>query len=420
MSDTADLYGGSLAPDQAVQTLTAGVARLTLTDTETVPVAGAAGRLLAADMVAGHDLPATNNAAVDGYAVDADFLTSNPNHEFPVIGRAAAGHPHTGVVGAGQAVRIFTGAVMPHGVDAVAMQEFCTADEAAGTVRINRPVTAGANNRPAGENLRKGELIANAGCRIGPAEVGIAAAAGNADMTVFRRLRVGLLSMGDEVIAAGSPTKPGQLHDSNRPMLASLLESDGHLVQDFGIVPDRAEALTDRYRDALADCDAVISSGGASDGDEDHTQEAMRRLDITPAFWRLGIKPGRPMAAGITASGAPVLCLPGNPVAAFVCYRLVAAPVLATMAGGAPQALLRCPMRCGFDHRKSPGRAEYLRVRLATGTDGTPEMRLHGRKGAGVLSSLTGADGLVEIPVENDGVAVGDYLAFIPFRESAL
>jgi molybdopterin molybdotransferase len=337
-----------------------------------------------------------------------------------VIGRAAAGHPFQGSVAAGEAVRIFTGAVMPHGTDAVAMQEFCTTDEAAGTVRIDRPIKIGANNRPAGENLRMGEMIATAGCRIGPAEVGIAAAAGNADIEAVRRLRVGLLSMGDEVVPAGTPTSPGQLHDSNRPMLAALLESDGHMVHDFGIVPDQAEALTDRYRDAINSCDAVISSGGASDGDEDHTQEAMRRLDITPSFWRLAIKPGRPMAAGVSGLGTPVLCLPGNPVAAFVCYRLVAAPVLAIMAGGTPPALLRCPMRSGFDHRKSPGRAEYLRVRLVTGADGESEMVLHGRKGAGVLSSLTGAHGLVEIPVENDGVTVGDYLTFIPFRETAL
>ena len=418
MNDTADLYSGSLAPDMAVQKLAASIARIT--ETETIPIAAAAGRLLAGDMVAEHELPASNNAAVDGYALAADFLAEHPDDDLTVIGRAAAGHPFQGSVAAGEAVRIFTGAVMPHGTDAVAMQEFCTTDEAAGTVRIDRPIKIGANNRPAGENLRMGEMIATAGCRIGPAEVGIAAAAGNADIEAVRRLRVGLLSMGDEVVPAGTPTSPGQLHDSNRPMLAALLESDGHVVHDFGIVPDQAEALTDRYRDAIASCDAVISSGGASDGDEDHTQEAMRRLDITPSFWRLAIKPGRPMAAGVSGSGTPVLCLPGNPVAAFICYRLVAAPVLAIMAGGTPPALLRCPMRSGFDHRKSPGRAEYLRVRLVTGADGESEMVLHGRKGAGVLSSLTGAHGLVEIPVENDGVTVGDYLTFIPFRETAL
>ena len=418
MSDTADLYKGSLAPEEAVARLMKGVARNS--QTQTVKSDEAAGRFLAADAVAASNLPATNNAAVDGYAVDASFLEANPEHDFRIVGRAAAGHPYAGTVGAGDTVRIFTGAVMPDGADAVAMQEFCDADDVAGTVRILRPLATGSNNRPAGENLREGETIARAGCRLGAAEIGILSAAGQAKVDVFQKLRVGLLSMGDEVVPAGTAAGSGQLHDSNRPMLAAMIEADGHTVHDFGIVPDDAEALTDCYRHALASCDAVISSGGASDGDEDHTQEAMRRLSITPSFWRLAIKPGRPMAAGLSDSATPVMCLPGNPVAAFVCFRLVVAPVLTHMAGGTPMPPARIPVRCAFEHRKSPGRTEYLRVRLRAGDDGRPEMLLHGRKGAGVLSSLTGADGLVEIPVDNDGVAVGDYLSFIAFRETAL
>ena len=418
MSDTADLYQGSLAPEEAVERLMKSVSRIV--DTDVIDSDAAAGRFLANDTLAASNLPATNNAAVDGYAVDAGFLEANPAHEFNIIGKAAAGHPFCGSVGAGEAVRIFTGAVMPEGADAVAMQEFCDADEVNGTVRIARRLAPGSNNRPAGENLRAGETIARSGCRLGAAEIGILSAAGQARVEVFRKLRVGLLSMGDEVVSAGTPTPPGQLHDSNRPMLAAMIEADGHTVHDLGIVPDNAEALTDRYRQALTSCDAVISSGGASDGDEDHTQEAMRRLSIEPSFWRLAIKPGRPMAAGLSDKAAPVMCLPGNPVAAFVCFRLVAAPVLTHMAGGIPKPPARIPVRCAFEHRKSPGRTEYLRVRMETGSDGKPEMLLHGRKGAGVLSSLTGADGLVEIPVDNDGVAVGDYLAFIAFRETAL
>ena len=418
MSDTADLYKGSLSPEQAVDRLVSGVARVA--NTIAVDTGLAAGRFLSEDILAASNLPATNNAAVDGYAVDASFLEANPDHDFRIIGKAAAGHPFPDTVGVGETVRIFTGAVMPDGADAVAMQEFCVADEASTTVRIGRRVAAGGNNRPVGENLRAGEIIAKAGCRLGAAEIGILSAAGKAQISVIRRLRVGLLSMGDEVVSAGSVTAPGQLYDSNRPMLAAMIEADGHEVHDFGIVPDNARALTDSYRQALATCDAVISSGGASDGEEDHTQEAMRRLAIEPSFWRLAIKPGRPMAAGISDKSNPVMCLPGNPVAAFVCFRLVAAPVLTFMAGGTPIPPTRIPVRCAFDHRKSPGRTEYLRVRLATGRDGKPEMSLHGRKGAGVLSSLTGADGLVEIPVDNDGVAVGDYLSFIAFRETAL
>ena len=169
--------------------------------------------------------------------------------------------------------------------------------------------------------------------------------------------------MGDEVVAAGAPTGHGQIHDSNRPMLAAMLSNDGFEVVDLGIVPDDEAALSSCFAKALESCDAVLSSGGASDGDEDHTQAAMRNNDVEPVFWRLSIKPGRPMAGSIR-SGKPVMCVPGNPVAAFVCYRLAAAPVLDRMAGGIARPLLRPRVKCGFDHRKSAGRAEYLRVKV--------------------------------------------------------
>jgi len=417
MSDSARLYRGSLAPEDAVGRLNAAVTRVSAT--ETVPLGDAAGRYLAENLVAEHDLPATNNAAVDGYAVDAAFLAGAPDHAFPVIGRAAAGHPFNGHAAPGEAVRIFTGAVMPGGTNAVAMHEFCAADAAGTHVTIESKLTPGANNRPAGENLRRGETVIAGGTRLDAADLGIAAASGVGRLAVRRRLKVGLVSTGDELVAPGKASRYGQLHDSNRPMLADMLRGDGHEVTDFGIIADDESALASCFAAALATCDAVVSSGGASDGDEDHTQAAMRDNGIAPVFWRLSIKPGRPMSAGIN-DGRPVMCLPGNPVAAFVCYRLVSAPVLTHMAGGRPRRTLSLRVRCGFAHRKSAGRAEYLRVRIVTGGDGEPEMILHGRKGAGVLSSLTGADGLVEIPVDNEGVAVGDYLPFIPFRETGL
>ena len=398
-----------------------GVTRLR--DVEELPLAACVGRILTSNLTAAADLPATNNAAVDGYAVKASFLEENPDFAFSVIGRAAAGHPFNGTVGDGQAVRIFTGGVMPDGADVVAMHEFCRFEEQAATVTLTQQLKSGANNRPAGENLRRGETIIAAGTRLGTADIGIAAAAGFATLPVTRRLRVGLMSMGDEVVETGTDLAPGQLHDSNRPMLTAMLEGDEHEVIDYGIVGDSRAALTDAYSRALANCDVVLSSGGASDGDEDHTQAAMADNNVDPVFWRLAIKPGRPMSGGILRDengGKPVLCLPGNPVAAYVCFRLAAAPVLAHMACSLPRPMMRLPVRAGFAHRKSAGRAEYLRVRIEAGDDGLPVMQLHGRKGAGVLSSLTGAQGLVEIPVDNEGVAVGDWLSFIPFRETGL
>lgn len=412
-------HPATIAPDLARQKLLATVRCVTLP--EDMAASDALGRIMAADMVASHNLPTTANAAVDGYALHAGFLAAHPDHNFPIVGRAAAGHPFTGTVTAGNAIRIFTGAVMPDGPDAVVMHEDCDADT--DHMRVHdataRRLRPGSNHRPAGENIAIGETIIPAGKRLGPADLGIAAAAGFARLSVRRRLRVGLLSMGDEIIAAGTPVGAGQSHDSNRPMLRALIEADGHEVHDFGIIADDAATLTTAYAEALAACDVVISSGGASDGDEDHTQQALTDNDMALVFWRLAMKPGRPMAVG--ASGDKrVFCLPGNPVAAFVCYRLLTAPVLAVMAGGIAGNVMRLPVQAGFAHKKSAGRAEYLRVRLASDPAGMTVMHLHGRRGAGVLSSLTGADGIVEIPVENTGVNVGDYLGFIPFREAAL
>lgn len=404
-----------LKPDHARQLLMDSATCVVPSDA--CALAAADGRIMATDLIATANLPASANAAVDGYAIDASILATNASHSFPVIGRAAAGHPFDGVVPSGAAIRIFTGAVMPVGTNAVAMQEDCTATN--DHVQINIPLKIDANHRPAGENIRDGEIIIPAGKRLGPADLGIAAAAGHATLEIRRQLRVGLLSMGDEIIDPGDALARGQSYDSNRPMLASLLRADGFAVQDYGIIPDDEAALTTAYRQAMQDCDVVVSSGGASDGDEDHTQGAIRAVGASLVFWRLAMKPGRPMAVG-AAGNQRIFCLPGNPVAAFVCYRLLTAPVLARMAGATPPPVLRPMVRSGFDHKKKPGRAEYLRVRIATDSDGQPNMILHGRRGAGVLSSLTGADGLVEIPVDNAGVSAGDYLSFIPFREAAL
>ncbi|MDA7599275.1 molybdopterin molybdotransferase MoeA [Alphaproteobacteria bacterium] len=421
-------HPATIAPDLASARLIAGAK--SIAGTELIRLDDADGRINAADIIARNNLPATANAAVDGYAIHTAFLQDNPDYHFEVVGRAAAGHPFNKPIAPGQAVHIFTGAIMPNGPDAVAMHEDCTAFDDAGSdtkVQIHKTLNPGANNRPAGENIAIGETIIPAGKRLGPADLGIAAAAGIAQITVRKRLTIGLLSMGDEIIDAGdengtgqtSPAAIGQVYDSNRPMLASLLRADGYIVNDYGIIADDLAALTAAYKTALDACDIVISSGGASDGDEDHTQQALHNNDAALVFWRLAMKPGRPMAVGAVGDKR-IFCLPGNPVAAFVCYRLIAAPAFFTMAGGITSPIMRVAVRADFDHKKHAGRAEYLRVKLAAGDDGVMAMQLYGRRGAGVLSSLTGADGLVEIPVENIGVSAGDYLTFIPFREAGL
>jgi len=384
--------------------------------TETVDLDQACGRIAAETITSTFDLPRTYNAAVDGYGVGSASLIAAPDRPFKIVGVARAGHPFDGVIGAGEAIEIYTGGVMPQGPDCVAMHEDCT--RSGDEVVIAAKLARGSNMRPPGENMAKGEIVIAKGQVISAALVGQLAASGTAQISVRRRLRVAVLSTGDEVVPAGSPASHGQIFDANRPMLKAILASSQITLIDCGIVPDKLAALSAAYENALAVADVVISSGGASDGIEDHTQQAMQQVGANCAFWRLAMKPGRPMAVGRREKQL-IFCLPGNPVAAFVCTRLLIKPVLIKLLDGAATPILKIRVPAGFTHRKKPGRAEFLRVVLVDDTDGQ-HLQLHGRKGAGVISSLTGADGLVEIPLENAGVDKGLMLNFLPFHERGL
>lgn len=383
---------------------------------ETVDLDQACGRIAAETITSTIDLPRTHNAAVDGYGVDSASLIDAPDRAFKIVGVARAGHPFDGVIGAGEAIEIYTGGVMPQGPDCVAMHEDCT--RSGDNVVIAAKLTKGSNMRPPGENLAKGEIVIAKGQMISAALVGQLAASGTAQITVRRRLRVAVMSTGDEVVPAGSSASHGQIFDANRPMLKAILASSQMTLIDCGIVPDKLAALSAAYENALEQADVVISSGGASDGIEDHTQQAMLHIGANCAFWRLAMKPGRPMAVGRREKQL-IFCLPGNPVAAFVCTRLLIKPVLNKLLDGAVSPILKIRVPAGFTHKKKPGRAEFLRVVLVDNADGQ-YLQLHGRKGAGVISSLTGADGLVEIPLDNAGVDKGLMLNFLPFHERGL
>ena len=390
---------------------------------EKVPLLASIGRFVASDIVSTVNLPATANAAVDGYAIDAETLAANPEHLFPIAGQARAGHPFTGVVAKDEAVEIYTGAIMPDGVNAVAMHEDCTRHD--NHVRLDKILQSGANNRPAGENLALGEMILSAGTRIHAPMIGQLAAAGHNAIDVQNRLSATVLSTGDEIVdgladigTAGNPAMAGQIYDANRPMLMATLADEALTLHDGGVVADDRDALASAYQSALDHSDIVISSGGASDGIEDHTQAAMKMVGAECALWRLAMKPGRPMAVG-RVDDKFIFCLPGNPVAAFVCTKLLILPLLDKLAGGIVRTPLRVTVPAGFAHKKKPGRAEYLRATLQ-GSGKDQQIQLHGRRGAGVISSLTGADGLVEIPLDNAGVEVGMPLAFLPFADQGL
>jgi molybdopterin molybdotransferase len=380
-------------------------------EAETVPLAAAENRLLAEDLVADRSVPPHANAAVDGYAVHVDDLAPGAPTTLPVTGRAAAGHPLGRPGRRGEAIRILTGAPLPTGPDTVVMQEDCTV--AGDQVAVPAGLRRGAHVRPAGDDIRAGDTVLTAGRRLGPAEIGLAASLGRPALPVRRTLRVAVLSTGDELRAPGTSVAEGQIYDANRYLLMALLRRLGCDVADCGIVPDQADAVRSALTDAAADADAIVTSGGVSVGDEDHVKAALEAAGGRLHHWRLAIKPGKPVALG-QIGGVPLLGLPGNPVAAMVTFLLVARPLLLHLAGAEPRPLRRFPVAAGFSHGKKPGRREYLRVVLGAGPTGGLVAHRHGRDGAGMLSSLAGAEGLVELPEDVAGVAPGDPVAYIP------
>ncbi len=411
LSDDCFAFGGALL------TVEAALARIEgqiapVVEPETVPLPQAAGRVLARDLVAPMNLPPHANSAVDGYALAHADLLPDGETVLPVTGRAAAGHPLDRPVTRGEAVRIFTGAPMPEGADTVMMQEDCIAD--AGHVRLKPGIRKGANRRHAGEDVAEGEVALPAGRRLGPADLGLAAALGQHELLVFRPLRAALLSTGDEVRDPGVKLPPGAIYDANRFMLAALLGGLGCVVTDFGIRPDRAAALADTIAAASDGHDLIVTSGGVSTGDEDHVKGAIERLGHLH-FWRLAIKPGRPVALA-QVRGVPLIGLPGNPVAAVVTFAVLARPLILKLAGATPSPPRLFPVRAGFAYRKKPGRREYLRVSLERDGDGLTALRFP-RDGAGILSSIVQSEGLAVLDEATGDLAPGAIVDFLPFTE---
>jgi molybdopterin molybdotransferase len=413
----AQLSDDCFASGDDLLTVAAALARIdervaAVVETEAVSLAQAAGRVLARDIVAAMDLPPHANSAVDGYALVHADLAPDGETVLPVGGRAAAGHPLERRVRPGEAIRIFTGAPMPEGTDTVMMQEDCVVE--AELVRLRPGIKKGANRRHAGEDVARGALALAAGRRLGAADLGLAAALGHAELPVFRRLRVALLSTGDEVREPGLPLPAGAVYDANRFMLAALLAGLGCTVSDFGIRPDREAALADTLAAARAGHDLIVTSGGVSTGEEDHVRAAVERLGSLH-FWRLAIKPGRPVALGQVA-GVPLIGLPGNPVAVVVTFAMLARPLILKLAGAKAVAPRPYPVRAGFAYRKKPGRREYLRARLERDGDVCVAVRF-ARDGAGIISSIVQSDGLVVLDEATRDLAPGTIVDFLPFAE---
>ena len=411
LSDDCFAFGGDLLTvASALAQIQARVAPVV--ETEMVPLQAAAGRILAHDIIAAMNLPPHDNSAVDGYAVAHADLTTDRDTLMPVTGRAAAGHPLDRPMRRGEAIRIFTGAPMPEGADTVMMQEDCAF--AAGRVLIRPGIRRGANRRHAGEDVAAGEVALPAGRWLRAPDLGLGAALGHRELSVFRPLRVALLSTGDEIRDPGAPLPQGAVYDANRFMLAALLAGFGCVVTDFGIRPDSEAVLIDTLAAASAEHDLIVTSGGVSTGEEDHVKSAVEKLG-TLHFWRLAIKPGRPVALG-QIDGVPLIGLPGNPVAVIVTFLVLARPLIAKLAGASVSEPRLFPVRAGFGYRKKPGRREYLRANLAR-TDGAAVAVKYPKDGAGILSSIVRSDGLVILDEMVSELTVGTMVDFLPFSE---
>ena len=402
-----DCFAAGLPPthvDDALAHIAAHVAPVART--QAIALDDADGRVLAASVVATIDLPPFENSAVDGYAVrHADLASSSPS-SLRVVGRFAAGDP-TGVLQPGTAARVFTGAPVPQGADTVFMQEDVTLSD--GLAMLPAGLRPGANTRPRGEDVADGDVALPSGRRLRPADLALAAALGVTRVFVRRRLRVAIASTGNEVTRPGAVLSPGHLYDSNRILLASLVRRAGGSVTDLGILADDRAATAAALHEAAGMHDLVLTSGGVSTGEEDHVRAALEQAGQL-TLWRLGIKPGRPVAMGVLR-GAAFAGLPGNPVAVFVTFVVLVRPLLARLAGESYVAPRKLPVASGFAYRKKAGRREFIRVRL----DDALVAHKHPQDGAGILTSLTESDGMVELPEDMERLAEGEPVGFVPF-----
>lgn len=377
---------------------------------ESVPIGAALHRVLAQSIIAPLAVPGYDNSAMDGYAINSADLNTGIS-QFPVSQRIAAGSVGKTLAPA-TAARIFTGAPVPEGADAVVMQENCRLEGAA--VIIGVPVRAGENVRRAGADVQKGELLFRAGHRLRAPDIGMLAGVGLQTLTVRRVLRVAVLTTGNELLRPGQPLGAGQIYNSNFYTISSLLQGLGHEVLDCGIVTDTLKATEQALFEAARGADCVISCGGVSVGEEDHVRMALQNVGEL-RLWKLAIKPGKPFAFG-TIANKPFFGLPGNPVSAFVTFVLMLRPCLARLSGLVEPPAIPWRLPADFEMETTGVRQVYLRVQCVRSADATPVMQLTGSQNSGVLSSVSHSDGLAIVP-PNTAVRRGELLRFLPLSE---
>ncbi len=393
-----------------------------------VPLHQALGRVLAKDIISPINVPPHDNSAMDGYAFhSSSFSGCNDGDgvlELVIIGKALAGKAWSGVVGSNECVQITTGAVMPTGADTVVPSELVTL---AGTsirpsIRFpHKAIFAGDNRRKAGEDLMQGSVALCKGSCITPAALGLIASLGLAQVSVFKRLRVAYFSTGDEILSLGESSREGAVYDSNRYTVFGMLTKLGVDIVDLGVVPDDKDALEAKFHKACTSADVVITSGGVSVGEADHTKTMMRTLGDVE-FWRIAMRPGRPMAVGTLkradGSKAVLFGLPGNPVAVMVTFLALVRPALLQMMGANVKPLPMLQAKSTMAIRKKAGRTEYQRGIVRTNEHGELVVEITGNQGSGILSSMVQANGLIVLAHKQSDVAAGDLVSVMMFEGS--
>ena len=388
---------------------------------ETLPLRLAQGRFLAETLISEINVPPHNNSAVDGFAVFFNDLNPNSETRLPITGRITAGHPLGRLAKPGEALRIFTGAQMPEGIkedpDTIFMEEDCFLDQKLKDEIVVLPpgIKLGANRRIVGEDVRMGDTVINLGQRLRPQEIGMAASIGKNKLKVYKSLRVAVFSTGDEVRDPNEEALPGSIFDANRYSIVALLEELGCVVSDLGILKDEKNVIVEALSKAASGHDLIVTSGGVSSGEEDHVKEAINTLGKIH-FWRLAIKPGRPIALGQVGNVA-FLGLPGNPVAAMVTFMVIGRKLVLLLSGATETRAQYFLVETDFDYKKKQGRREWARVRLKKSDGGFPVAEKHVSSGAGILTSMVEADGLIELDENMDSVRKGTMVRFLPFNE---
>ena len=418
MQETHKKYDPSCMDDYDPSSMDAEIAQQhilqsvnAIDEIETVAVRAALHRVVASEIRSTINVPSHTNSAMDGYAIRGKDIPKNNDKPFQLIGTAWAGRPFDKAVAENECVRIMTGAAMPQGSDTVVMQEHVQIDENIITIDANQQINQ--NVRQAGEDVAKNDIVFTPGKYLHPADIGLIASLGVGEVEVIRKLRVAFFSTGDELVSIGTALEEGQIYDSNRYTLWSMLDRLDVEIIDLGVVRDTRAAVEQAFIDASKQADVVITSGGVSVGDADFVKETLEKLGEVN-FWKVAMKPGRPLAFG-KVNNAYFFGLPGNPVSVMVTFYIFVQAALEKLSGQEPRQRLRIKAKSNTDLRKRPGRVEYQRGTYHINKSGEYIVKKTGAQGSGILRSMSDANCFMFLPLESDGVKKGDEIEIWPF-----